>query len=328
MSALRIRLFGKFSAARDGRELEKLDACKAQELLCYLLVHRARPHPREALAALLWGDATTEKSKKYLRQSLWHLQGVLDAHAARQDDEQEMLHAGHDWVQLNAGVEFWLDVERFEHAFEAARGQRGAQLVAETRDELRAAVELYRGDLLEGWYQDWCLFERERLQNMYLLMLDKLMSDCDARDDYEAGLHYGALVLRQDRARERAHRQLMSLHYRAGDRTAALRQYESCAAALSEELNVAPDRHTVELYQRIRSDQLEPPTVPTVPTVPTEPEPTGESAPAPLSLPEVLGRLRQLQHIVADAQRRIQQDIQAVESTIKRKASRVVNRQS
>jgi DNA-binding SARP family transcriptional activator len=79
MSALRIRLFGKFSATSDGRELEKLDACKSQELLCYLLVHRARPHPRESLAAMLWGDATTEKSKKYLRQSLWHLQSVLDA---------------------------------------------------------------------------------------------------------------------------------------------------------------------------------------------------------------------------------------------------------
>ena len=37
---------------------------------------------------------------------------------------------------------------------------------------------VYRGDLLEGCYQDWCLFERERLQNAYLAMLDKLMVRC------------------------------------------------------------------------------------------------------------------------------------------------------
>jgi hypothetical protein len=31
---------------------------------------------------------------------------------------------------------------------------------------LKDAVNLYCGDLLEGWYQDWCLFERERLQSI------------------------------------------------------------------------------------------------------------------------------------------------------------------
>jgi DNA-binding SARP family transcriptional activator len=320
MSALRIRLFGKFSATSEGRELEKLDACKSQELLCYLLVNRARPHPRESLAALLWGDATTEKSKKYLRQSLWHLQAVLEERADCADSTQEVLSTEHDWVRLNDGAELWLDVATFERAFAAAQGGRGARLDAETRGELRDAVDLYRGDLLEGWYQDWCLFERERLQNMYLLMLDRLLGDCDANDDYEAGRHYGALVLRQDRARERTHRQLMSLHYRAGDRTGALRQYERCAAALREELNVAPGKQTVELYRQIRADQLEPR------NALCASESAGESAPSQLSLPEVLGRLRQLQQIVADAQQRIQQDIHAVEATLKQKASRALNR--
>jgi DNA-binding SARP family transcriptional activator len=320
MSSLKIRLFGKFSATSDGRELEKLDACKSQELFCYLLVHRARPHPRESLAALLWGDSTTEKSKKYLRQSLWHLQAVLDARAEIADAGHEVLSAEHDWVRLNAGAELWLDVATFERAYVAAQGGPDARLDAGTRGELRAAVELYRGDLLEGWYQDWCLFERERLQNMYLLMLDKLLGDCDANDDYEAGQHYGALVLRQDRARERTHRQLMSLHYRGGDRTGALRQYERCAAALREELNVAPGKQTVELYRQIRADQLEPTNAP--PASASE----SEDVPAHLSLPEVLGRLRQLQQIVADAQRRIQQDIHAVEATLKQKAARALNR--
>ncbi len=64
-------------------------------------------------------------------------------------------------------------------------------------------MDLYRGDLLEGWYQEWCLFERERLQNAYMLMLDKLMGYCEAHSEYEQGLVYGDLILRLDHASER-----------------------------------------------------------------------------------------------------------------------------
>jgi DNA-binding SARP family transcriptional activator len=367
MPALRIQLFGKLSVMSDGRELEKLDASKAQELLCYLLVHRARPHPRESLAALLWGDASTEKSKKYLRQALWHLQGVLEPQAcdAATAAAPDVLRAEHDWVQLNAGCDVWLDVEAFERAFASSQGRHGAQLCAESNEALRAAVALYRGDLLEGWYQDWCLFERERLQNMYLLMLDKLMGYCDAHADYEAGQLYGALILRQDRAHERTHRQLMTMHYRAGDRTAAIRQYQRCVAALREELDVEPDAHTAKLYQQIRADKLDAPAPASTHEHDSahervsarQPNPAHENASAQelimaggsisssvvsisspageaerdggsLSMPEVLGRLRQLQQVVADVQQRIQHDIHAIEAALKQKASRVLNRQS
>ena len=335
MHDLKIHLFGKFSVSSDGRVLERLEASKAQELLCYLLVNRARPHPRETLAALLWGDSPTEKSKKYLRQALWHLQSVLDPQpAAGSCERAPVLCAEHDWVRLNAGANVWLDVDSFERAFALARGERGAQLSAGVRDELDAAVELYRGDLLEGWYQDWCLFERERLQNMYLLMLDKLLGYCEAHGECEAGQRYGALILRHDRARESTHRQLMRLHSRAGDRTAALRQYERCAAALREELGVEPDRRTAELRRQIRSDQL-PPRPAEANTAdgvgaPRATEPAADQqteAAAQVSLPEVLGRLRQLQQVVADAQTRIQQDIQSLELMLKQRASRALRRQ-
>lgn len=310
MSALTVRLFGKLTVSREGRELDGLEACKAQELLCYLLVNR-RPHAREALACLLWEDAPAEKAKKYLRQALWQLQAVLDSAGG---DRPAALRAEHDWVRIDAGADLWLDVEVFERAFASTEGHAGALTDAQ-RDELSAAVALYRGDLLEGCYRDWCLYERERLQNAYLLMLDRLLGHCEAGGDYEAGRRYGALILRHDRARERTHRRLMRLHYAAGERTEALRQYERCAAALGEELGVAPDRRTSALYRRIRADE------------------SGADAPADDAqsdaargdsgaLSEVLGRLRRLQQTVAHVQHSLQHEITAIESALRRRVGR------
>ena len=99
------------------------------------------------------------------------------------------------------------------------------------------------------------------------MMLDKMMSYCEAHKKYETGLAYGLRVLRYDRARKSTHRRLMHLHYLAGDRTAALRQYEHCVGALNEELGVKPSRLTVALYDQIRLDDFQ--AVVSGPTVPT-----------------------------------------------------------
>jgi len=296
---LRFRLFGKFTAHHDAGLLTGLEASKDQELLSYLLIHRDRPHSREALASLLWADTSTEKSKKYLRQALWHL------HAALNSDNGNGTHfllVDHDWLSLNPCSSLWTDVADFERAFAGAEGIAGRQLEPEKADALKDAVSLYSDDLLPGYYQDWILFERERLQNMYLLMLDKLIVYLQFRGDYEVAQGYGATILRYDPARERTHRQLMHLYSLAGDRTSALRQFERCAQALKQELGVKPERKTLELYERIKSDQM------------GHTNGLGD-LPHTATSSDIITRLKQLQTIVSGVQRRIQRDIKAIEAT-------------
>ncbi len=50
------------------------------------------------------------------------------------------------------------------------------------------AVDMYWEDSLESWFQDWCLYDRVRLQNIYLGVLDKDMGRCEACGEYEVGL--------------------------------------------------------------------------------------------------------------------------------------------
>ncbi len=71
-------------------------------------------------------------------------------------------------------------VAEFDFAFAQTKGAVSHELDWTAR-AVRPAVLLYKGDLLEGYYQGWCLLERERLQNMHLNTLDKLMVFCQAR---------------------------------------------------------------------------------------------------------------------------------------------------
>lgn len=304
MNILRVSLFGKLHVQLGEQVMTSFDTGKVQELLCYLLLYRHRPHPREKLASLLWSDNPTAQAKGYLRKALWQFQTALDPRA--KPVSNGLLLVEPDWVQIDPQADFWLDVAVFEQTFIIVSGVPGQGLDFQQALTLLNGVGLYRGDLLEGRYQEWCLYERERLQHMYLVMLDKLMGYCEAHHEYEAGLACGTLILRYDRARERTHRRMMRLYYLTGDRTAALRQYERCVAALDEELGVRPAKRTVTLYEQIRSDQLH-----YLALASTRDITASKVLASPL--PQVLERLKQRQIVLADVQRQIQQDIQTIE---------------
>jgi DNA-binding SARP family transcriptional activator len=292
--------------AQGDQVLDGLNTGKLQELLAYLLLHRQHLHRREALADLFWDKCNTSQSLKYLRQALWQLQLALGN--GQDAEETALLQVETEWVALNAGADLWLDVVVFEAASDRVRDIQGRELDADSVGLLQEATGLYQDDLLPGWYQDWCVYERQRLQNLYLIMLDKLMDYCEAHQEYEAGLGYGSQILKYDRARERTHRRLMRLSYLAGDRTAALRQYKSCVAALTEELDVGPAKSTIALYEQIRADHLD--DAASLPPMFT----SAIDSSSPLS--EILDRLKQLQATLVHTHRQIQQEIQQVEQSL------------
>ncbi len=247
MAGLKAALFGRFRLERDNQQLAEIEASKARELLCYLLLNREKPQPREHLAELLWEDQSPAKSKKYLRQTIWKLKVDLT------DAPPSDLLVESEWVQLNPAADWWLDVAEFEHDCACLKNKRAADLSDDEFLSLQTADELYKGELLEGWYQDWCLLERERYQTMYLRLLNKLVQYCVLHQQLEAGLAFGGKLLRYDRAYEQAHRQMMRLYFMSGDRTQALRQYRRCVEALQEELGIDPSERTIRLYERIKA---------------------------------------------------------------------------
>lgn len=305
MSSLRVRLFGQLAVWHDQQTLDAFVSRKVQELFCYLLIYNNRSHPRDVLATLLWGDSPTAQAKKSLRHALWQLQTALQATGS--SCVGQLLQVELEWVQLHTPTGLWVDALVFEQICDSSRLIACEALGAQGAIALAAAVDLYQGDLLEGWYQDWCLQERERFQQMYLTMLDKLVGYSEANQEYEAGLGYANRILRVDRARERTHRQLMRLYYLAGDRTTALRQFERCIAVLDEELGVRPSQRTQELYDQIRADRLVEQAVGQVVL----------GAGSALSLRQLLAQLTQLYAALGETQQQIQQQIRSIQHKLR-----------
>jgi DNA-binding SARP family transcriptional activator len=300
MAAVSVRLFGRFDVTSDGRPTTALNTRRARELFGYLVLNRNRPQQREALAGLLWEDAAPEQSRKYLRQALWQLQTVL--RPLGENKRQPVLEVDPEWIQLNGCESLRVDVECFHEATRCCQGIAGPQIDEFRRQRLEEAVSLYRGELLEGWYQEWCLLERERLRNDFLDTLEKLVCSCEAHRDSERGLAHARQMLAIDPAREQAHRHVMQLHFISGNRTEALRAFQRCEKLLLEEFGVPPSHQTFALYESIRARQAAAPGV--------------QSSPAPApgahdQMPVVIELLERVQVMLAGVKASLRRDIGA-----------------
>lgn len=246
-------LFGRFVIRTGHQESLGPHGRRAQELLAYLILSPERPHHREALAETLWGgEAYGPEPRKQMRQALWQLRLEF----RHRPQARPFLLVDGEWLQVTREAWTWADVWELEQGFSSTKGLPGEALTEEQAHQLRLAVDLCGADLLEGWYGDWCVYERERLRTVYLSMLDKLLAHCERQDLPEDGLLYGERILAHDRAHERTHRRMMRLHLLAGDRTSALRQFDRCAAALREELGIQPSEPVVALFEDIRADSV------------------------------------------------------------------------
>jgi DNA-binding SARP family transcriptional activator len=250
MAVMNIRLFGQLSVSCGDKALEGSIPRKASELFCYLLTHPQRPITREALAEILWNNSTEQHSKQYLRKSLWQLQRTI---ATCTTSAHPILDLDSHWVSISPQANIWIDTWELERVVADAQSPSW-RLDSSNIEIFESALNLYKGDLLEGWYYDWCLYERERLQNMYLMALEKLVDYCETHKQCERGISAAQKILGFDRSHEIAHQHLMRLRFISGDRAGALRQYKNCVLALKEELNIGPSKHTTQLYQQIRED--------------------------------------------------------------------------
>jgi DNA-binding SARP family transcriptional activator len=289
---LKVKLFGTGQVRYRDQILTGFPSQQPCLLLCYLLINRHRLHHRERLAAMFWGDYPSASSRKYLRNALWRLRNALQSINAPVD---EYLAIDDDSVGFRDSSQYRLDVEDFELAIARCQDLEGSQLTAEKAACLEGAIALYVGDLLEGIYEDWCLYDRERLRLLYLNSLSKLMAFHEHHGTYECGLAYGKRILARDPTREKIHRQVMRLYWLLGEPSEALVQYKCCTQILREELGIPPTERTKRLHRQMVNNQFDPGTWPAI----RDTRSLEQIPQEPSNLPLVNHVLHKLQHLQA-----------------------------
>lgn len=241
---LHIYLLGDFRLDLGDETPLSIPQARHQALLTYLLLHRHAPQARRHLAFLLWPDSSEPQALTNLRKALTHLRQMTPILA-------QALYADHQVVQWRPMLTFTLDVAAFENKLDQATAAEQTGHVQDALALWSAAVAHYTGPLTPSCYDDWLITERERLHQLCLGALERLVAGYERNQEPAAAIPYAQQLLRLDPLQETAYVQLMRLQAVMGDRAAALRTYHTCVTVLARELGVEPAPETQEVYARL-----------------------------------------------------------------------------
>lgn len=252
MDILRVMLFGGVRITHDNWLTEVILPRDIQALLAYLLLQRHRHHSRDVLAGVFWGEYSQERARGSLNTAIWKLKKALEPEEVSPGTYLDNDYPGE--IGFNIDSRYWLDIEVFEGEANRILKYPFQALEEPHVVDLENVIELYRGEMLEGFYDNWALWERERLRALYLKSLIYLMQYYGFHKEYEKAIFYGQKILSLEPLMEEIHCEMMRLYMENGERSLALRQYEICRSMLSENYGLSPMDETHSLYMQIISD--------------------------------------------------------------------------
>ena len=237
MPQLTIQFFGKPQIHVDGMPLESLVSQKARAALFYLAAHRGMIS-RSQLAGLLWSDMEESAARANLRVVISKLKAEL----------AEFLVINRREIGLDPAKNLPFSIDQFLQS-----------------DDFREVVNIYSGSFLHGFdledgslFSDWVGAQRARCQQKAIDAYVRLATDGIKLERFQQAIADLRQLLLLDPWREEAHRQLMLVYAQTGNRGAALSQFEKCAQALRQGLDIEPSAETNALYERIKQEEIGP----------------------------------------------------------------------
>jgi DNA-binding SARP family transcriptional activator len=241
VTTLEIKLLGTPQLTLDSRAITGLR--RKNRALLYLLAAQSHSLSREYLLDFFWPDSERPLAQKVLRTMLYDLHKML-GEAMRVEPES---------IALGPGTV--VDLQVFSTALKSP---------APTLPGLEKALDLYRGDFLDGFslpdasqFDDWAAGERERIRLMATQGWASLAHLYESHGDLSRALDAGRRALKFDPLQEDLQRDIMRLLYKNGDRTGMIRQYETLCSLLDEELGVPPMPETRALYAALINDAFD-----------------------------------------------------------------------
>lgn len=225
--ACKVRLLGCWRLDVDGRDVS---VGTREERVTALLALRGA-QSRTVMAGTLWPDSTEVRARANLRTSLVRLRAV----------DENLVRTARSVVDLGTQVtvDVWelLDcLDRIEHA------SRYDGL------DLRTTLETLEGrDLLPGWYDDWVLFERERLHHRRIRALESLATYLLDVGNAPLAISFAEEALGLEPLLESAAILVIRAHLAAGNHSVAITEFQRYRRLLDSELGIPPSRELIDL---------------------------------------------------------------------------------
>jgi predicted ATPase/DNA-binding SARP family transcriptional activator len=233
---LRARFLGRFEIQINQTPID-IPARKAQSLFAYLIMNSESQHRREKIAGLLWPDSDDASARSKLRYALWQLRSAIG---------EQYFIASKVSLGFNSDADYWVDCKEIEEDWNDYLTTR----------EIERIIELYEGEFLPGFYEDWVFLVRDQLRAKYDIKFSLFLKRLGEENRWQEVLKWAEMWIALGEIPEPAYQALMVAHSHLGDKGGSAKAFLRLEQALMEGVGVEPSELSQELYQGILNGAL------------------------------------------------------------------------
>jgi LuxR family maltose regulon positive regulatory protein len=245
---LTINMLGPIAIVRDVARPFAADAWttrRARDILCFIASRSHHRTPKDTIVDTFWRETDLKSVEKNFHPTMSHIRKALNSN---QPLKQNFLVYRDGDYQLNPEFSYRIDTEEFDCLIadgETARRERDFDRCIACYER---AVALYRGEFMQGSYEDWVDEQRSYYREQYLRMLESLAAVAEKKADWLRSMDLAQKILQEDPFREDIHCMVMRSLAATGNRVAVKEQYETLRGLLQKELGVEPAMQTQKTY--------------------------------------------------------------------------------
>ncbi|HEX8129662.1 MAG TPA: BTAD domain-containing putative transcriptional regulator [Pyrinomonadaceae bacterium] len=250
---LTINMLGPVEIFRDPARPLAADAWttkRARDILCFIASRRHRRASKDTIIDTFWGEADFDAVEKNFHPTVSHIRKALNSNQPVK--QNFLLYRDSDYL-LNQEFSYRIDTEEFDRLVTEAEAAKRAGDQAHYISCYEDAIALYRGDFMQGSYDEWVEEQRSYYREQRLRMLEVLAVSAQKNEEWSRSLQLAQQILGDDQFREDVHCMILRAHAALGNRAAVKEQYEHLRRVLRKELGVEPAAETQKIFKGLMS---------------------------------------------------------------------------
>ncbi len=251
LTDLTVKVLGHAEIYRDPTKPFAPDAWttrRARDIFCYIATRKHRRVPKDVLIEAFWGDEEFDAIEKNFHPTISHIRKALNS---RQAFKQNFIVFRDGAYQLNPEFTYKIDTEDFVNFIAAAETAKKDKNNEEFRDNLTSAYNIYRGDFMEGLYEDWAEEQRPFYTEQFSRVLNGLAKLSVSEKRWADALKFANEILALDPYREDLHRLVMKVLAAQSKPAAVKKHYDDMLELLKQELGIEPSTETKRVFNEL-----------------------------------------------------------------------------
>jgi DNA-binding SARP family transcriptional activator len=246
---LTINLLGPVNIYRDTEKPFAADAWttrRARDIFCCVATAKHRRVAKDILIDIFWENEDPGAVEKNFHPTISLIRKALNS---RQPFKQNFLIFRDGAYQLNPDLSYSIDTEEFELAVAEAEKAKREKDTEKLRESLERANALYRGEFLEGSYDNWVEERRQYYREQHLRMVGALSKLSFSEKSWAAVIKFCGQILSADPFREDVHRLMMKTFAAQGKPASVKKHFDEMSKLMKTELGIEPAAETRRIYK-------------------------------------------------------------------------------